>query len=198
MYRSSSSFLTIRLFIIALTHALLLPQPCYAAYNYIPFNISLTDLSPVIKWGIARVDPGWTVDFSNVTDGNRSMASYTPWNSPSNYTGPVGVGVSGHSARPSPAGPGVLAPQLVLRVDATAVYIHGTRDPDSDGPPEVELSYVLGTGNETFAPRPSNGMLLALDRLTFGLQNLVIKFLDPNRMFTVRAATFETQILSNA
>lgn len=130
-----------------------------AAYNNLSFNVDFTDLSPIFKWGIARLDPTWAVDFTNMTDGNRSMASYTPWSSPTNYTGPIGVGVSSHSARAAPLGPSVLPPQLVLNVDATAVYVYGTRDPDSVGSESKSSTRLIWAARPMPRHRPTGDSL---------------------------------------
>lgn len=169
------------------------------AYNYFSFEYNITDISPLLNWGIPRIHPPWVTDFSNMSTG--SAAPFTPWTSPTNYSGPVGWGDSGHSAQPS-QDPASEPPRLVLLTEATSVRILGSRQPDTKGTAVEIKSSVdkpsFDTGPDEEEPAPTGGALLSLEGMPWGMRNIVMIAVDPARTYTVGGATIRTQLLSNA
>ncbi|GMK57431.1 hypothetical protein CspeluHIS016_0402650 [Cutaneotrichosporon spelunceum] len=182
-----------------LAFALLAP-PSLAKYTYFSFEYNITDVSPLLKWGITNVHPPWSTSFNNLSTG--SAAPFAPWTSPSNYTGPVGWGDSSHSAKP-PQNSSAEPPRLELIAEATAVRIHGSRSPDTDGT-ATEIKYTVDkevfdyATADSVAPPPNDGTLLSVDAISWKMHTLVMKVVDPARTYAVRGATIRTQLLSNA
>lgn len=188
-YKGPSSFL------VYLCLGVLLVQTCQAVYNPIAFNLSLTDVSPIFKWGFGALEPeasvgphSWAVSFSNSS--NASLSSSDP-------DARVGYGVSGHRARAVPAGPFVFWPRIYFSVETTAVYIHGSRDPEDTGS-AGDITYLIDGGGEISGAAPRAGELLAVEGLPFGMRSFEIKIADVSRMYTVRGATAVSQLMSNA
>ncbi|CAK9784697.1 unnamed protein product [Cutaneotrichosporon oleaginosum] len=175
-----------------------LARPACAEYKYFSFEYNITDISPLLKWGIPRLHPLWATNFTNVTSAY-SASVYSPWTSFSNYTGPVGWGDSYHSVRPQP---GAEPPRLVLITETTGVRVNGSRDPAAEGS-ATEIEYSVDKLNtdlspDSVAPAPTNDSLLSLQDLKWGMRTVVMKAMDPARTYTVRGVAIRTQIMSNA
>lgn len=188
--------------LLALALALsLLAQPSCAQYHYFSFEYNLTDISPLLKWGIPRVHPAWDTNFTNLYIS--SAAPFTPWTSPSNYTGLVGWGDSYHIVQP-PQDPAAQRPRLDVIAEATEVRIRGSQKPDTASS-VTELEYSVDksawdNSSDTKAPAQAPGTLLSLDLNSFkwGMRTIRMMPMDPARTYQVDGVTIRAQMLSNA